>query len=67
MPACERLGDRAGVHPCTVHRPLPADQGARSCWLFMQYLLELDCADLQAVPWYRMEGTLVPLFSDTRH
>jgi hypothetical protein len=30
MPACERLGDRAGVHPCTVHRPLPADQGAQS-------------------------------------
>lgn len=24
MPACERLDDRAGVHPCTAQRPVPA-------------------------------------------
>lgn len=24
MPACERLDDRAGVHPCTAHRAWPA-------------------------------------------
>lgn len=26
MPAGEFLDDRAGVHPCTAHRRLPADQ-----------------------------------------
>jgi hypothetical protein len=44
--------------PCLQTRVL-------SRWLFMLYLLELDCADLQVVPW--MEGTLVPLCGDTRH
>lgn len=44
MPACERLDDRAGVHPCTAHRAWPADHR-----LFMQYLPNLHCADLQVV------------------
>lgn len=59
MPACEHLDDRAGVHPCTAHRHLPADPVCLQQQA-VQYTPEWS---LQVISWFRTEGTLVPLCS----
>ena len=50
MSACEWFDGRAGVHPCTAHRPLQ-----------QQAVQSIPEWTLQVILWFRMEGTLVPL------
>lgn len=66
MPAGERLGDRAGVHPCTAHRPLSADPwvltvAGCSCTTFPNRIVQLG---RQVILWFRMKGTLTTLCSE---
>lgn len=55
MPTCERLGDRAGVHPCTAHRPLPADRRVLtvtgcSCSTFLNLIVQI-CRSSHGSEW----------------
>lgn len=53
--------------PALPKDPCLQPTGAHSHRLSMQELPQLECAHLRVIPWFRVEGALVPLCSEARH